>query len=278
MIAAWLFAGWLTVEVATAAHPARIDARTSFVGVPVEEVETETEDQLAVRGWLVRGSEQRIVILFAGHGGNRTSMLGQAEFYLEQDWAVLLPDLRATGESGGEHSGLGYAERLDVAAWMRFVRERGFEEIGLHGQSLGAAAIAYAIGDGLRDYTFLVLDSMYDDVRHALHNRLAWIPFPALALKSAEWFASRRLGVSLDELRPIDCMPSIDATTLFISGKDDPYVSDSETEGLFWACGWPKKVHHPISSVRHEDLWLRDPEEYTAALEHFFRFLGEYTR
>ncbi|MCR9246090.1 MAG: alpha/beta hydrolase [bacterium] len=227
---AWLACGWLTIAVATAPHPASITARTELDGHLVEAVAATTHDGLEVRAWLVRRSEHRIVILLAGLGGNRTSNLGVAGSYLARGWSVLLPDLRGTGESAGDRIGFGYPERLDLLAWLQLARRRGFQEIGLHGQSLGAATITYA----------------WQQVEGA-----------------------SAIGADIATLRPIDRVASIRCPTLVLAGDQDPYARPDETRALFAACGARRKQLTWIRGGRHENLWTRSPTGYREALDAF---------
>jgi hypothetical protein len=128
-VALWLFAGWLAVEYVTSSRRSQIAPLASLGGVPLVDVSTTTEDGIAVPGWLVRAAERRVVIVLSGHGGNRASNLGPAELYVSRGWSVLLPDLRASSESGGQRSGLGLLERSDVRAWIELARRSGFTEM-----------------------------------------------------------------------------------------------------------------------------------------------------
>jgi len=267
----WLACGWMTIAVATAPRRATIEPMAVLAGAPVTEVSTTTEDGVEVDGWLVRKSDRRVVIVFAGYGGNRTSNLGLAEFYLSRGWSVLLPDLRATGASGGDRVGFGYLERRDVRAWVEFARSRGLTEIGLHGQSLGAAAIAYSLAEWNGDFAFCVLDSCYDDVRNALHNRLSWVPVPELTLKPVEWFGSAALAASVDKLRPVDCVKSVACPALFIAGDEDTRVLPSETRELFEACGATRKLLRWMQGGRHENLWTRFAGPFGSAIDELLK-------
>lgn len=224
LLAAWLACGWLAVERVTAPQCSSVAPITALAGRPVTAVSTLTADGIEIGGSFVEASDRRVVIVLAGYGGNRTSNQGLAEFYLACGWSVLLPDLRATGASGGDRIGLGWLERLDVRAWVEFATQRGLREVGLHGQSLGAAAVAYHVAESSTDYAFLVLDGCYDDIRNALRNRLPWVPLAQLTLLPVEWFGAAALGVAADALRPAACLGSVSCPVLFVAGDEDGRV------------------------------------------------------
>lgn len=267
----WLTCGWLTIQWITAPRHTPIGPIPALGTRTVVDVFTTTDDGVTVRGWLVRASDSRIVIVFAGYGGNRTSNLGLAEFYLSRGLSVLLPDLRATGESGGDQIGFGWLEREDVSAWVRFAKSRGFTDIALHGQSMGAAAITYSLEASSADYSFLVLDSCYDDIHGALYNRLSWIPIPQLTLKPIEWFGSSVIGASTGQLRPVDYIKAVACPILFIAGDQDPRVLPAETERLFAACPAKHKYLKWMKGGHHENLWIRFSSEYSLAMDEFLK-------
>lgn len=270
----WLLAGWVVAEVVTAPKKGPIESRDVLAGATVSDVSAVTEDGIEVHGWLAQSSERDVVLLFPGHGGNRRSLLGVAEHYLARNWSVLLPDLRATGTSGGDQIGLGYQERLDVRAWMDLARDSGFVNIGLHGQSLGAAAITYSLVESDGDpAAFLVLDSCYDDIRNALANRLPWLPLPSLLLKPVEWFATAKINAATETLRPLACVESIRSPVLFVAGDSDSKVLPSEATQLFEACGSTQKRILWISGGRHTDLWSHDATGYASGLDGFLETL-----
>lgn len=57
------------------------------------------------------------VILLHGQAANRANMLGNADLLLRHGYAVLLPDARAHGESGGPIATYGVVEASDVRRW-----------------------------------------------------------------------------------------------------------------------------------------------------------------
>jgi len=75
-------------------------------------------------------------------------------------------------------SSYGYNERKDVEAAYELLRSL---RIGVSGISMGAAAAAYAVGAGGIDPDWMILESCYDNIRHALENRLALQHGDALA-------------------------------------------------------------------------------------------------
>jgi hypothetical protein len=63
------------------------------------------------------------VILLHGVADNRMGMIGYADLLLRHGYAVLLPDARRHGESGGELATYGIKEAGDVRRWYDWVEQ-----------------------------------------------------------------------------------------------------------------------------------------------------------
>lgn len=268
--AAWWALGLLTVIVATAPVNAPIPPRTQLHGRPVEDVTTTTADGVAVRGWLVRATATEIgcVVLAPGVRGNRLAMIDRAAWHLDHGWSVLLVDLRGNGASAPARITMGFAEARDLVAWHAFLRSRGFARVGVHGVSLGAAAIAFA---GDTPWDFAVLESCYRDLDAALAARLPWVPLPTIAFWPVRRWADWLLALPWHRLRPVDAIASLRCPTLLLCGADDEKVGPDALAALLAACAAERKRAVPIPGAVHEDLWLRDRDRCAAALADFLR-------
>src|SRR5437588_10753795 len=89
-------------------------------GGTLQNVSITASDGVRLRGWFVSpaNSNGTAAILLHGHGDNRQGMSGYAELFLSKGFAVLLPDSRAHGESGGTFPTFGIRESDDVHRWF----------------------------------------------------------------------------------------------------------------------------------------------------------------
>lgn len=271
LLAVWWAVGLAAALTATAPHPAAIPAPPRLDGAVVEPVETTARDGVRVRGWLAAaaGNPPRCVVLAAGVRGNRLVMLERGRWYVQHGWSALLVDLRGTGASDPVRISMGWHEALDLCAWHAFLRARGVAAIGVHGQSLGAAAAVYTAvrGAPAPDWAFAVLESCYTDVTAALGARLPLIPAGLLwpLVASAEWLVEAEAG----ELAPAVAIARLTAPTLLVCGARDDQCGPDAIPRLLAASGARDKQHLVVAGAGHVDLWRADGDAFRRALEAF---------
>src|SRR5262245_57917636 len=103
---AWLGAGWIGARLVTRTSQARLNVPPSLNGVPFETVRLEASDGVPISASFARSSvaaaPPRAVVIVTGIRGNRCACVERAADWSSAGWSVLLPDLRGTGESGGD--------------------------------------------------------------------------------------------------------------------------------------------------------------------------------
>jgi pimeloyl-ACP methyl ester carboxylesterase len=190
-----------------------------------------------VAGWMIRGQPgQGAVLLLHGVRANRTEMLGRARFLARDGYTVLLIDLPAHGESGGERITFGAREKDGVLAALDWLRAQAPDErIGAIGVSLGAASLVLAHPAPALDA--VVLESMYPTIEEAVANRLrvrlgapgAWST--PLLVRQLPW----RVQVEPAALRPIADIRAMASPIFIISGTADTQTPGDETRRIFAA-------------------------------------------
>jgi fermentation-respiration switch protein FrsA (DUF1100 family) len=121
----------------------------------------------------------------------------------------------------------------------------------------------------------MVLEMVYPTADQAISNRLTTrfgiagkLLVPLLA-----WQLRPRLGVSANELRPIDKVGQLSAAKLFIAGSEDKYTPLNESRQLFEAAQNPKEFWI-VAGAGHEDLYRVESREYERrVLDFFSRYL-----
>ncbi len=231
-----------------------------------KDVRLPTADGLELRGWYVPSRNRAAVVLAHGLSQTRVDLLPEARVLKEAGYGVLLFDVRAHGESGGETSTWGDKERLDVQAALEFVRAQPDvdpERVGALGFSIGSAAVAEvaAKDPGVRavvllsPFNTLWLAAAYDFRRFGFVSQSgALVPF---------W----RRGIAIDEVRTIDAVERIRPRPLFIvMGTEEsgqPLADELFAKVKDYARTWR------IQGAGHGNFIATEPQEYPRRLREF---------
>jgi fermentation-respiration switch protein FrsA (DUF1100 family) len=207
-------------------------------------------------GWMIRGQPgQGAVLLLHGVRGNRMDMLGRARFLARDGYTVLLIDLPAHGESGGERITFGAREKDGVLAALAWLRAQApGESVGAIGVSLGAASLVLAHPAPALDA--VVLESMYPTIEEAVANRLrvrlgapgAWST--PLLVQQLPW----RVQVQPSALRPIVDIRAMTSPVFIISGTADTQTPAAETRRIFAAAPAVKQLWL-VDGAAHVNLY-----------------------
>ena len=239
--------------------------------IPLNAVQFSSKSGAKIHGWFANGVDGKgVIILMHGVQANRLVMLDRARFLNKNGYSVLLFDFQAHGESIGEHITFGYLESRDAQAAVEFVRSKlPQEKIGVIGVSMGGAA--FLLAQPKLDVDAAVLEMVYPAIEQATSNRLklylgnwAGIFTPLLT-----WQLKPRLGIGVNDLRPIDCAGLITIPKLFIAGEKDEHTTLEESETLFKAASKPKELWI-IPNAKHTDAYALTKAEYEQRVLSFF--------
>ena len=229
-----------------------------------------TESAESVSGWLAYGTPgMGVVLLLHGVRSDRRQMLGRARFLFQAGYSVMLIDLPAHGESSGDRITVGYREAEGVKAALHHLATTfPDEKIAVIGVSLGAAAFMLSKVASFPDA--VVLESMYPTIEEAITRRLQQRigPLGSLLTPLFSWQLLLRLGIPVEQLRPIAELPTLHSPVLIMSGREDRHTSLSDTQRLFEAANQPKELWI-VTSAAHVDLHAFNPEEYEARVSTF---------
>lgn len=271
-IAGGAFSYWVGGQL-VAPRPAKIgnppaDLRAQPVIIP--------NQPAGIRGWWVPGdADKPSVLLLHGIRANRLAMVGRARMLARHGYSVLLVDLQAHGESRGTAITLGLREAKGVRAARQWLRnKRPGQPVAAIGVSLGGASLL--LGPSPSGFDAVVLEAVYPDARQALRNRMAMrfgVMAPALETL-LEVQVKPRLGISLDQLRPIDHVAGVGAPLLVIAGGRDQHTRLAESEALYSHAVVPKEFF-VLPDAAHEDFERHAPAAYEARVMDFLdRALG----
>ena len=261
--ASWFVAGTLVAPSRRVIGPPPQD-------LSANSIQLESDSGAMIAGWHLNSDRaEGVIVLLHGIRGSRLSMLGRGRELFAAGYSVILVDLQAHGESGGENITIGHLEKHDVLAAVAFARKQHpAEPIGLIGVSLGGASALLA---GPLGIDAMVVESVYPELDAAVRNRVSARlgPFADLPTALLLWQLKPRLGIDSDQLRPIDALSRVGCPILIAGGLKDLHTTAEETKQLFSRASEPKELWM-VPGLGHEDLFEGASEEYR---EHVFAFL-----
>ena len=280
----FLFVPWFVVNIGTRGryhYPDPNDGKTPIsYGMNFKWVEFPSSDGVALRGWYVPAtSDVRGTIVYC-HGLNRTriEMLPMAAFGRQLGYDGLLFDLRHQGASGGELTTLGYQERLDVIAAVRYAlyQQRAPHPVILWGVSMGAAAALMAAAES-PDVAAVISDSSFLSLRAtAEHHWKLFFHLPSfpIADEVAYWIAWRG-GFLPSDFNLLNAVARIgNRPILFVAVQDDRRMPPTIARALYARAASPHKSLIVLPGHRHGEGFNQAREQYEIAVRQFLSSLA----
>ncbi len=204
-------------------------------GAYLEDISVAASDGAILRGWYAQPSSYNgnSVLLLHGVGDNREGMSGYAKLFLAKGYAVLLPDSRAHGESGGSIATYGLRESNDIHRWVEWMRVRSSATcIYGFGESMGAALLLQA-AHAESDFCAVVAESPFSAFKQVAFDRVGchigagpWfgrtVARPLVEI--AFLYARARYHINLLDANPEDSLKNSNTPVLLIHGQADENI------------------------------------------------------
>lgn len=238
-----------------------------------ETVYLKTADGLRLHAWLIRSIQPHrgTVLLFHGHGSNKTAVIREAEVFRELGFHTLLVDFRAHGSSSGNTCTIGYREAEDVKAAYLFARGEEKNEVILWGISMGAAAISRSVAVFHLRPDKVILEMPFGSLLDAVEGRMRMMHLPGepAGLLLTFWGGLEQ-GFWAFRHEPVQYASAMGMPVLLQWGANDPRVSRKETEALYEALPG-KKEWVVYDSSAHESLCKKESAKWRQTVTHFLQ-------
>lgn len=221
-------------------------------------------------------SSNRWAILVHGYGRDGTFAYDYAEEYLKRGWNVLIPDLRAAGESEGTFITMGVLESRDIVLWSEKISSDNPDaKIIIHGVSMGAATTLLTAAQEPKNLCAVVEDcgftSAYEMFTAQIEKLFGLPEYPVMPC--ANIVCKIKTGVKISDAAPIEVVDKIKVPILFIHGDADKLIPLEMMERLFDKAVVPKEKFI-VEGAGHADAKSTNPDAY---FDKIFKFLEANT-
>ena len=242
----------------------RVNSWLKSVDVKKHTLEADDGKIMIARSYTKGGN--RWVVVLHGYGESMEDVTDIAMHYFNEGYNILIPDLRAHGESEGAFYGMGWLDRFDVINWIdTILEENPSAQIAIHGVDMGADTALMLAGEPLKSNIKVIVAEgaytrAYDVVKKEFkvrHPKLPSFPFLYMMNPVMKVWA----GYSLVEADATKQVVNAKVPILLIAGNNDTYVDSEMTEELNQAISSPHEVI-TIANGAHGDCRYSDGETY----------------
>lgn len=245
------------------------------VGLSAETVRFAAGDGVTLEAWLVAPPGAKgTVVLFHGYAACRSALLPEAEAVVGLGYAALVVDFRGGGGSDGSDCTLGYDEARDVAAALRFARERKLPgPVVLFGQSMGGAAVLRAVAAHGADPDGVVVEAVFARTLTTVRNRFALMGMPAFpGAELLVFWGGVRGGFDAFAHDPAEYARGCRAPVLVLHGGADRNATPAEGRTIFDNLAGRKELV-VFDGVGHTSLCAADRPRWAACVGRFVESL-----
>ena len=241
----------------------------------LQEISVTASDSTVLKGWYVhpKNFNGSTVVLLHGLTDNREGVGGYALLFLNRGYAVLLPDARGHGESGGEFATYGLLESGDLHHWVSWLYDHDPPQcVYGFGESYGAALMLQSLAAETR-YCAVAVEDAFSTAREMSYERVSgpfhmgnWFgrTLGRPTITAASMYADYRYGIDLLKPSPLDAVAHSPVPVLLIHGQLDKTINPRHSEILAHAAPghvqlWlvPKAWHTGAWSAAHDEFESR---------------------
>jgi len=265
--------GWdKTKEMLLGINAAKLN-NTVTADSTFQTVYLKTKDSLKLEAWYIPAdSAKGTVLLFHGHGGNKSGVITEAAAFRKMGYNILLTDFRAHGNSEGNTCTIGYDEAEDIKLAYDHISAKGEKNMILWGISMGASTITKAVKDYQLDPQKIILEMPFGTLEDAVKGRLKIMGLPPQPIATLLTFwGGTEHGFWAFGIKPQEFVRNIKCPVLLQWGKNDPRVSRAEEEVIFKNISNPGKRFVVYENTGHESICKKEPEKWENEVASFLK-------
>lgn len=261
-----------------APYPSTIDIPATDISTNYEDMTLTTFDNLTLKGWYFKGTNDRVVIFVSGIRNNRLNKdykgVDLAKEYLSLGYSVILFDNRGHGESSQTNLTYGIKESKDVLSVVNFAESKGYTKnhIAILAGSFGAISTLVGLED-LKGVGAIVLDSATAHLSPVISHVLAVENgLPEFFHPSVYFFARVLYGVDIPTINPVEIVKRVPSQKLLLLlGEKDILIPKWQSDEILAAAApGSKLIIFPDGA--HIETYKMHPELYRVKV---FPYLAE---
>lgn len=233
-----------------------------------------SKDSLLLKAQIIRTDVQKTkgTILFV-HGirAYKEHFVPKAMELNQAGYDVVVYDQRAHGESEGKYCTFGYYEKEDVSSLLdRLQYQDVSQNIGVWGQSLGAAVALQAMGSDPR-INFGIIESTFSDMRLVTYDYAERIiGFRSeILIDLLLWRAEQIADFEVDIVKPYEYAELVQKPILMVHGTIDGRIKFEYGQKNYEHVKSTRKEFLAIDSAHHLNVWSVGGEEYFQKVLNF---------
>ncbi len=216
----------------------------------------------------------KYMIITHGYTDNRMGAYKYVPMYINLGYNCVIYDIRGHGENEPTFTTYGVLEAQDLMNLIADTRQRydDIEQLGLHGESLGAATTITSM-KYKPEVDFAVADCGFSDIENVLKNAYKIYHAPTFLVDLADIGARIRYGYSIKAMHPIDSLDDNEIPILFMHGAEDWFITPKNSEDMYERTKGYKMIHK-IDKAGHAESIIVNPKEYESVVAEFLTNIG----
>lgn len=220
-------------------------------------------------GWSIAAKKDigKTAVVMHGHDCGCESIAFITRMFLEGGYNVVVPDMRANNDCGGDCYSFGAYESEDALLWVnKAIEIFGSDNIAVYGNSLGAGtacmlsakeALAKRVRCIISDCSFTTLrDEIAGQMALTIPRPLCFLPLALMSL-----FCKLRYGFFMSDANPLRAVAHARVPIFFVHGALDTFVPTWMSEKLYAACSTKKELYI-VPEMRHGEAYFGNPAEF----------------
>ena len=260
----YYMAEWNNIDTSTLPQPLFMPDQLSLVYTPFD---VYTKDSVLLKGWYFNNPPNPLnITLLIIHDINESKInyISHAREFWERGIRVLLMDMRAHGNSGGEKFYLGVQSPYDVLNVLdTLYKLEETDKVAVLGKGIGAGIALEAVALDPRPQT-LILQSPYDNMEKYIgsYTREKWGMLSYILNPISTRNLQRHIGIKPADIKLTDRIASVKNPVMVIFGTDDKLVKPEESKKVYVASPSANKQIMPVKNAGHDNIDLLEGDIY----------------